>query len=95
MAISEGRVPANDVDFAFLEEGSGPLALCLHGFPDSAFTYRHLLPELADGGVPRRGPVPPRVRADRRSPPTAATRPAPSVSTPARCTRRSGATTTP
>ena len=50
MAISESRVSANDVDFALLEEGSGPLALCLHGFPDSAFTYRHLLPELAAAG---------------------------------------------
>ena len=28
----------------------GPLALCLHGFPDSAHTWRHLLPELADAG---------------------------------------------
>jgi pimeloyl-ACP methyl ester carboxylesterase len=43
-------VIANDVDFAFLEEGSGPLALCLHGFPDSAWTYRHLLPALAAAG---------------------------------------------
>jgi pimeloyl-ACP methyl ester carboxylesterase len=28
----------------------GPLALCLHGFPDSAHTWRHLLPELASAG---------------------------------------------
>ncbi|HET6968353.1 MAG TPA: alpha/beta hydrolase, partial [Ornithinibacter sp.] len=27
-----------------------PLALCLHGFPDSAHTYRHLLPALAAAG---------------------------------------------
>ena len=50
MPITEGRVTAGDVDFAYLEAGSGPLALCLHGFPDSAWTWRHLLPELADAG---------------------------------------------
>jgi pimeloyl-ACP methyl ester carboxylesterase len=50
MPITESRVTAGDIDFAYLEAGSGPLALCLHGFPDSAWTWRHLLPELADAG---------------------------------------------
>src|SRR5687767_9325960 len=50
MALATGRVTANDVDFAYLEAGSGPLALCLHGFPDTAHTWRHLLPALADAG---------------------------------------------
>ena len=46
------RVPANGIDFAYLEAGpeDGPLALCLHGFPDHALTYRHLLPELGAAG---------------------------------------------
>ena len=48
--ISTSTVAANGVDFTFLECGSGPLALCLHGFPDSAHTWRHLLPRLADAG---------------------------------------------
>lgn len=50
MEINQGRVTANGVDFAFLEAGAGPLALCLHGFPDSAWTWRHLLPALAGAG---------------------------------------------
>ena len=43
-------VTANGLQFAVLEAGSGPLALCLHGFPDSAHTWRYLLPALADAG---------------------------------------------
>ena len=50
MATTEGRVHANGLEFAYLEAGDGPLALCLHGFPDSAWTWRHLLPALADAG---------------------------------------------
>ncbi|HXR34420.1 MAG TPA: alpha/beta fold hydrolase, partial [Candidatus Binataceae bacterium] len=45
-----GNVNANGVDFHYLEAGSGPLVLCLHGFPDNAHTYRYLLPALADAG---------------------------------------------
>jgi pimeloyl-ACP methyl ester carboxylesterase len=48
--LQEGRVIANGLDFAYLETGSGPLALCLHGFPDSPYTYRHLMPVLAGAG---------------------------------------------
>ncbi len=50
MTLSTGRVTANGIDFAYLEAGSGPLALCLHGFPDTAWGWRHLLPALADAG---------------------------------------------
>lgn len=50
--ISQGTVDANGVTFAYLAAGdpAGPLALCLHGFPDSAWTWRHLLPFLASNG---------------------------------------------
>jgi pimeloyl-ACP methyl ester carboxylesterase len=46
------RLTANSIDVAYLEAGppDGPLALCLHGFPDHAPTWQHLLPMLADAG---------------------------------------------
>jgi pimeloyl-ACP methyl ester carboxylesterase len=43
-------VKANGISFHCLETGQGPLVLCLHGFPDNAHSYRHLMPELADAG---------------------------------------------
>jgi pimeloyl-ACP methyl ester carboxylesterase len=50
--IGEITVKANGIAFTCLTAGpdSGPLALCLHGFPDSARTWRYLLPELAAAG---------------------------------------------
>ena len=43
-------VQANGLTFHCLEMGEGPLALCLHGFPDHARSFRHQLPALADAG---------------------------------------------
>ena len=50
MELKSGTVEANGLRFATYEAGDGPLALCLHGFPDTAWTWRHLLPALADAG---------------------------------------------
>jgi pimeloyl-ACP methyl ester carboxylesterase len=47
------RIEVGDQEIAYLSAGmnnDGPLAVCLHGFPDSAHTWRHLLPQLADNG---------------------------------------------
>ena len=45
-----GTVRANGINFHYLEMGEGPLALCFHGFPDHAWSFRHLLPDLAQAG---------------------------------------------
>ena len=50
VAVRSATVRANGLEFGVLEAGSGPLALCLHGFPDAAWTWRHLLPALAGAG---------------------------------------------
>lgn len=45
-------VSANGLDFSVLEWGpaDGPLALLLHGFPDTAHTWRRLGPALGEAG---------------------------------------------
>ena len=43
-------IRANGVDFAYIEAGSGPLVLLLHGFPDTAQTWSHQMAALAKAG---------------------------------------------
>ncbi|MFC0080639.1 alpha/beta fold hydrolase [Aciditerrimonas ferrireducens] len=45
-------LPGHGLRLAALVAGpeDGPLALCLHGFPDTAWTWRHLLPVLGAAG---------------------------------------------
>jgi pimeloyl-ACP methyl ester carboxylesterase len=51
MDVTATAVTVNGVELAMLTAGhEGPLALCVHGFPDSAHTWRHLLPVLAQAG---------------------------------------------
>ena len=71
MEIRPSRIWANGLEFGLLEAGAGPLALCLHGFPDTARTWRYLLPELAAAGFRAvapfmRGYAPTAVPADGR-----------------------------
>ncbi len=68
--FGRGDIRANGLRFHYLEMGEGPLALCLHGFPDSPWTYCYLLPELAEAGYRavapfNRGFAPTEVPADR------------------------------
>lgn len=44
------RMTANGVQFAYFEEGQGPLVLLVHGFPDTAETWRDVRPALAARG---------------------------------------------
>ena len=43
-------VQANGVRFAYLEQGTGPLVMFMHGFPDNAWSYRKQLQVFADAG---------------------------------------------
>lgn len=44
-------IKANGLDFACDVAGESPdVALCLHGFPESRFSWRHQLPVLAEAG---------------------------------------------
>ena len=48
--ITMDCIAVNNTEFSYLECGSGKLALLLHGFPDTAQTWRHLMPQLASAG---------------------------------------------
>ncbi len=43
-------ITANGLEFAYLEQGEGPLVLLLHGFPDTAHTWDDVRPALAKAG---------------------------------------------
>ncbi|MBH1934809.1 alpha/beta hydrolase [Streptomyces sp. AV19] len=44
------RIAVNGVELACVEQGEGPLALLLHGFPETPGMFRHLMPVLAAAG---------------------------------------------
>ncbi len=51
MEINATTIETSELTYGCLTAGdSGPLALCLHGFPDTAHGWRYLLPALADAG---------------------------------------------
>ena len=73
-SITQHSISANGLNISYFAAGldnDGPLVICLHGFPDSAHTWRHLLPRLADAGYRAiapflRGYAPTEVPADGR-----------------------------
>ena len=48
--VTHRTVAANGIDVHIAEQGSGPLVLLLHGFPELWYSWRHQLPALADAG---------------------------------------------
>ena len=48
--MRRGQVEANGLAFSYIEAGEGPLALCLHGFPDCADGWQPLLSSLGAAG---------------------------------------------
>src|SRR5258708_2930511 len=50
--IQQRVVRASNMNFSVLEMGdsTSPLVLCLHGFPDTAHSFRHQMPALAGAG---------------------------------------------
>ncbi len=48
--ISQRRVPSNGIELNIAEQGSGPLVLMCHGFPESWYSWRHQFQALADAG---------------------------------------------
>ena len=44
------RLATNGIELRVLDEGSGPLVVLCHGFPELAFSWRHQVPALADAG---------------------------------------------
>jgi pimeloyl-ACP methyl ester carboxylesterase len=45
-----GRTTVNGVAISYIEAGSGPLLLCLHGFPDDAPSFRHQIAAFSARG---------------------------------------------
>ena len=44
------KIAANGLEMAIYEQGEGPPVILLHGFPETAFSWRHQLPALAEAG---------------------------------------------
>lgn len=50
MARELQHMQANGLRFAYLERGTGPLVLLVHGFPDTPYTWDRTIDAVADAG---------------------------------------------
>lgn len=50
MSLLHGFVETNGIRMHYAEQGSGPLVLLCHGWPETWHTWRHQLPALATAG---------------------------------------------
>src|SRR5947207_14948423 len=50
MNPKEGRLRVRGAELVYLEQGGGPLLLCLHGFPDHPRSFRHQLEAFSTTG---------------------------------------------
>src|ERR1700710_143232 len=50
--ITEFYLPSHDLTYHILKAGNpkSPLIICLHGFPELAFSWRKIMPAIADQG---------------------------------------------
>ena len=52
--MSEGQtqrdIAVNGITLHITEQGSGPLVLLCHGWPELAYSWRHQIPALAEAG---------------------------------------------
>ena len=49
-AIAHRTVETNGIRMHVAEQGTGPLVILCHGFPESSYSWRHQRPALADAG---------------------------------------------
>jgi pimeloyl-ACP methyl ester carboxylesterase len=48
--MTERQLKVNGIDMHFTEQGSGPLVVLCHGWPELSYSWRHQLPAIADAG---------------------------------------------
>jgi pimeloyl-ACP methyl ester carboxylesterase len=50
MSASSRTISANGIDIFLLEQGTGPLVVLCHGWPELSYSWRHQIPAIAAAG---------------------------------------------